>query len=82
MAGDYTVVRGYTISGITGGYPVCTKLELLNGYNPKVVDTQVISDNNPNITVSSDIGYNSSQWGIRLYDADGNIIAERLDIIL
>lgn len=82
MAGDYVEVRGYSISGITGGYPVCAKLELLNGYNPKVVDTQVISDNNPNITVSKYIGYNSSQWGIRLYDADGNIIAERLDIML
>lgn len=82
MAGDFVTVRGYSISGITGGYPVCTKLELLNGYNLKVIDTQTISDNNPNISVSTDIGYNSPYWGIKLYDADGNLIAERLDIII
>lgn len=77
MAGG-TQYEGYTISGITGGYPVCTKLELINDkIYTRIMDTQTISDNNPNISVDKWLTVGSNDWGVRLYDADGNLIVEK-----
>lgn len=77
---------GYTISGITGGYPVCTKVELLQALDYgmtlgwEVIDTQTITDNNPNKSVVKSFVLTTEIYGIRLYDAEGNLIAEKLPV--
>lgn len=82
MAADGSgTLNGFSISGITGSYPIITKLELYHskyGVESKAGEWE-ISDNNPNLSVSG-LSYVydnvNMSWIFRWYDADGNVVLE------
>ena len=82
MASDYSITATQ-ISGITGSNPVCTRIEFqtndtnANNQSAFTIFTELITDNNPNITKYQSYGRNvGDYWRVVLYGADDSILAQ------